>query len=178
VVAPEIGKLVRLEELNLENNQLESFPKEAGECRTWCVRQEGVRARPAPEPGNTVVHAYPNPSTTGAAAVCPHTQIGCVPVAFRLTMTKARAGSLIRLTALNLDGNPLSKAADADGPPLCELWAQLSKAPSHSTADGTGMHSGNLRVARTHYVLQHLRALLPTDERDAVELSIAKLHRR
>lgn len=110
--------------------------------------------------------------------MCPHSQLRCVSVAARLTMSKARAGSLIRLTALNLDGNPLSKAADVDGPPLCELWAQLSKATSNSTADGTGVHSGKLRVARTHHFLQHLRALLPTDERDAVELSIAKLHRR
>jgi hypothetical protein len=108
----------------------------------------------------------------------PTYQLGCLPVTARLTMSKARAGSLIRLKALNLDGNPLSKAVSADGPPLCELWVQLSKATSHSTADGTGVHSDKLRLARTHHFLQHLRALLPTDERNAVELSIAKLHRR
>jgi hypothetical protein len=34
------------------------------------------------------------------------------------------------------------------------------------------------RSSRTQHFLEHLRRLLPADERDAAQLSIAKLHRR
>jgi hypothetical protein len=43
VVAPEIGRLVHLQELNLESNLLETFPQEAG---AWQRRVCALGGRP------------------------------------------------------------------------------------------------------------------------------------